>query len=171
MLVVLMWAYAAGWVAGMLQAVVHVRLLRSERLTPLVKGWWGMGRMAVSMAVSMVGVVVYGMPWWWGVVLGVGGLLVSGNVFRSCFNSLMGWDEFYLGWSSAYDRFMVRVAGWVSGVDVDENIGTVEEGRFYSLYAHNDRFRALVHSGGRLAAAAELGGSFLAGVVVSLAAI
>lgn len=154
------------WACAVIQAEEHHSMICHGLMSASVKWEWTIMRAFVlgvlSLATWFLGLV----SWTSSLALFVGSWGVFSFIFRRNLNGLMKWDTHYLGSTSVYDVFFIRVAfflqewRWASG----EAIRATHQ----AVYQNSGDYRKTVHLAEKIMSAIELGAAVLAAGITIL---
>lgn len=148
------------WGCAVIQADEHHYLIRHGLMSAEVKREWTIMRALVLGAISLATWCLGLVPWTSALALFVGSWGAFSFIFRRRLNGLMKWDTHYLGSTSVYDVFFIRVAffiqewRWASG----EAIRATHQ----AVYQNSGDYRKTVALAEKIMSSIELGSAVLA---------
>lgn len=154
------------WACAVIQADEHHYMIRHGLMSVGVKRDWTIMRAFVLGVLSLATWCLGLVPWTSALALFVGSWGAFSFIFRRNLNGLMKWDTHYLGSTSVYDVFFIRVAlflqewRWASGDAI--------RATHQAVYQHSGDYRKTVHLAEKIMSAIELGAAVLAAGITIL---
>ena len=153
------------WACASIQTVEHYHLIHHNLMSAKVKREWTIARAVVLGSLALASWCLGLVPWTSALALFIGAWGAFSFIFRRGLNQSMAWDRHYLGSTSIYDVFFIRIAfffqewRWANAEAI--------EAAHQSAYSHSGDYRRTVHRAERIMSAVELGVAAIA-VIITL---